>query len=67
MGYIAEALVFGYIGITSAYSFKHQACSWQFILAEFFIVIVGRTAGIFLSYYVFSCCPGNPVNKLTPK
>ena len=67
LGYIAEALVFGYVGITSVYSFKHQEFSWQFIVAEFFIVIIGRTAAIFLSYYVFACCPcGSKQNYLTP-
>lgn len=30
-------------------------------------VIIARTAGIFCSYYAFSCCKGSPSNKLTNK
>jgi NhaP-type Na+/H+ or K+/H+ antiporter len=39
--------------------------SWKLIIAEFFIVIVGRYSAISLSYYIFECAKGNPVNKLT--
>ena len=65
MGYLAEALVFGYVGIISANNYSSKPVSWTFVLAEFIIVIVGRYAAVFLAYYIFSCCPGNKENKLT--
>lgn len=36
-----------------------------FIVAEFFIVIIGRFVAIVVSYYMFSCCKGSPSNKLS--
>jgi hypothetical protein len=59
LGYISEAIVFGYVGLTSCYNYLNYEFSWQFVLAEFFIVVVGRIAAIFLSYYIFICIPGS--------
>jgi len=41
--------------------------SWQFVLAEFFIVIIARYTSILASYYMFECCKGDPSNKLSFK
>jgi NhaP-type Na+/H+ or K+/H+ antiporter len=29
------------------------------------IIIIGRGAAVFISYYAFACFPGNPQNKMT--
>jgi hypothetical protein len=34
----------------------HAPFSWQFVLAMFFIVIIGRFGAVFISYGLFSCC-----------
>ena len=39
--------------------------SWQLIVFMFFVVIIGRYAGIVLSYYMFSCFKGNKQNNLS--
>jgi sodium/hydrogen exchanger-like protein 6/7 len=65
LGYISEALVFAYIGLTSCYYALNFWVSWQFILFQLLFVVLARTAGIFSSYYIFSCCKGSPSNKLT--
>lgn len=38
---------------------------WQFIVAEFFIIIIGRYCAICLAYYMFKCCKGSPENYLS--
>lgn len=63
---MAEAIVFGYIGI-SYLVYYHQAFSWKFILAELIIIVIGRFAAVYISYYLFACCPGKKFNKLTFK
>jgi hypothetical protein len=39
--------------------------SWKLILAEFFIVIIGRYSAITLSYYIFGFAKGSPSNNLS--
>ena len=63
LGYIAEAIVFGYIGL-SYMVYYHEAFSWKFIVAELIIVVIGRFAAVYISYYLFACCPGKKFNKL---
>lgn len=63
LGYSGEAIVFSLIGLSSMF-YKNYPYSWQFIVAEFFIVIIGRYAAISLSYYMFECVKGDPSNKL---
>lgn len=46
------------------YLVKKPIC-WEFILAEFFIVIIGRYVAIMFSYLLFSFFPGSNNNKLT--
>lgn len=65
LGYMAEALVFAFIGMTSVGSFLNLYISWQFIVALLFFVVAARTLGIFISYYTFACCKGSEANKLT--
>lgn len=67
-GFSAECFVFAIIGV----SFMHYVeekfpWSWKFVLAEFFIIIGGRSLAIYLSYYMFSCCKGDPKNYLSFK
>lgn len=62
---MSEALVFAYIGLTSCYYLISYWVSWEFIVAQLIFVIVARTLGIFISYYTFSCCKGEPSNKLS--
>ena len=44
--------------------YYHEAFSWKFILAELIIVVIGRFAAVYISYYLFACCPGKKFNKL---
>jgi len=46
-------------------SYKDYPWSWQFIVAEFFFILIGRFLAILASYYMFECCKGDPGNKLT--
>jgi len=46
------------------YIYTKPIC-WEFVLYEFFIVIIGRYAAVYCSYYIFICCPGGPAAKLT--
>lgn len=65
LGYGSECFVFSFIGLSLMYYYEEQyPWSWQFIVAEFFIIIVGRFMAIVLSYYMFNCCKGSPDNKL---
>jgi NhaP-type Na+/H+ or K+/H+ antiporter len=63
LGYAGEAIVFSLIGLSSMY-YKNYPFSWQFIVAEFFIVIIGRFTAITASYYMFECVKGDKSNKL---
>ena len=67
LGYMAEALVFAFIGMSSVGLLMNNYVSWQFILAQLVFVVVARTLGIFISYYAFECCKGSEANKLSPK
>lgn len=64
MGYMAEATVFAFVGVISAREMTEKQYCWQFAAAEFFVVILGRGLAIFISYGLFTCCKGNPENKL---
>ena len=63
-GYGAESFVFSFIGLSLMF-YTDYPYSWQFICAEFFIIIIGRFAAIVLSYYMFECFKGDPSNKLS--
>ena len=63
-GYGAEAFVFSFIGLSLMFYIDYPY-SWQLIIAGFFIVIIGRFAGIAASYYMFECFKGDKSNKLT--
>jgi sodium/hydrogen exchanger-like protein 6/7 len=65
LGYVSEALVFGFVGLASSYYLFIKPICWQFVVAEFFIVIVGRYLAIYISYYIFGFIPGSPMNKLS--
>lgn len=69
MGYIAEAAVFALIGVSAVDTVTLTPFSWRFVIAEFFIVIIGRYIAVYASYYLFSsnCCPGTPENHLSFK
>ena len=67
LGYMAEALVFAFIGMSSVGLLMNNYVSWQFILAQLVFVVVARTLGIFISYYAFECCKGSESNRLSPK
>lgn len=51
-GFASEAFVFSFIGLSLMYYKDYPYC-WQFIVAEFFIVIIGRYTAICMSYYMF--------------
>lgn len=65
LGFVAEAVVFGYVGITAAYEWQQYERDLKFVVFGFFVVIIGRFGAIYLTYYMFSCCPGDKRNKLT--
>jgi len=65
LGYVSEAIVFGYIGVSATYYFVKKPICWEFILAEFIIVIIGRFAGVYIAYYSFICFPGAKENLLS--
>ena len=62
-GYAAEAFVFSFIGLCVMAYKDHRYC-WKLIVAEFFIVIIGRFTAISASYYMFECFKGDKSNKL---
>lgn len=64
IGFGAEAFIFAFVGISMMF-YSSYPFSWQFIVAEAFIIIVGRYLAILLSYYMFNCCKGDPANKLS--
>ena len=63
LGFAAEAFVFSFIGLSVMY-YSEYPFSWQLILAEFFIIVIGRYSGICLSYYMFNCFKGDEENYL---
>jgi NhaP-type Na+/H+ or K+/H+ antiporter len=65
LGYVSEAVVFGYIGVSATYYLVEKPICWKFILAEFIIVIIGRYLGVFISYYLFAFFPGSNYNLLS--
>jgi len=44
--------------------YTHYKFCWKFILAEFFIIIIGRYGACITSYYMFNCIKGSPSNNL---
>jgi len=65
LGYISEAAVFGFIGVSAEHYIFLTPFSWGFVVGGFFIVIVGRYLAIYISYYVFEVCPiGSKENYL---
>ena len=67
MGYMAEATVFGFVGIISAKELTSKYYCIEFAALMFVVVIVGRFAAVYTSYFVFSCCKGSPENRLSFK
>lgn len=65
MGYISEGTVFIYLGVSSVFYLWFKPISWPFIGVMICIVIAGRFMAVYISYYIFSCCPGKQSNKLT--
>ena len=61
---MAEAAVFSFIGVSVPYYMDLVPYCVPFVIAEFFIVIIGRYVAIYISYYIFSCFPGDPENNL---
>lgn len=62
-GYAAEAFVFSFIGLC-VMAYKDYRYCWKLVVAEFFIVIIGRFTAISASYYMFECFKGDKTNKL---
>lgn len=63
---MSEAAVFGFVGVSAEHYVVYTPFSWQFVLAGFFIVIIGRTAAIYISYYIFVPMPvGSRDNRLS--
>ena len=65
-GFAAEAYVFSSIGLSVMF-YKDYPYNWQFIVAGFFIVVIGRYTSIVASYYMFACCKGSKSNYLNIK
>ena len=61
---MAEATVFGFVGVISAKELTTKHYCIEFAAMMFVVVIVGRFAAVYTSYYIFSCCKGYPLNKL---
>lgn len=55
MGTAAEAAVYSYVGI-ALYSLIPTWWSFSFIGAQFLIIIFGRLAAVFLTFYLFRLC-----------
>jgi NhaP-type Na+/H+ or K+/H+ antiporter len=53
IGFAAEAFVFAYLGL-SFFSYTQYEWSWQFFIAEFFVIVIGRFVGIVGLLYVVS-------------
>lgn len=56
--------MFSFIGLSLMF-YSDYPYSWQFICAEFFIIIFGRFVAIVCAYYVFEIFKGDPSNKLS--
>ena len=65
LGFLAEAAVFSFVGVSVPYYIDLVPYCVPFIIAEFFIVIIGRYTAIYLSYYLFACFPGAKENNLS--
>jgi NhaP-type Na+/H+ or K+/H+ antiporter len=65
LGYVGEAIVFAYLGVSSVYYLVSEPVCWQFLVWELLIIAVGRFLAIYMSYYAFALFPGSPNNILT--
>ena len=57
-------MVFVFVGLSVTYYLREEI-SWTFIIAEFFIIIIGRFMAIFISYNLFRCCTKDENEKLS--
>ncbi len=55
IGFLAESFVFVYLGL-AFFVYVNEPWSWQFILIEFGIIIVGRFAGTSLLIFLIRLC-----------
>jgi NhaP-type Na+/H+ or K+/H+ antiporter len=55
IGAMMEAAIYSYIGI-GLYSLIPTWWSWNFILIEFAIIVIGRILCVICTFYLFSCC-----------
>jgi len=64
MGTVAEAAVYSYIGIALLNAIP-EWWSFEFIFAEFALIIVGRIVAVFCTFYAFRlCCKTRTINVL---
>ena len=63
LGSGTEAFVFSYLGLTF-FSYTQYAWSWQFVLTEIFIIIIGRFFGTVVLVWLMTvfCCHKKPVS-----
>lgn len=65
LGYIAEGTVFIYLGVSSVFYLRFKPICWPFVFVMICIVILGRYLAVYISYYIFACCPGKKKNFLS--
>ena len=53
-----------FVGITLTFYLNIERC-WKFVIFEFFIIVIGRTLAILISYYMFSCCSKDKNDQLS--
>jgi NhaP-type Na+/H+ or K+/H+ antiporter len=56
--------VFVFVGLSLTFYLGYERC-WTFVIAEFFIIIIGRFLAIMISYSMFSCCSKGENDKLS--
>jgi NhaP-type Na+/H+ or K+/H+ antiporter len=62
MGTAAEAAVYSYVGIALLAQIPSW-WSWEFIFAEFFLIVIGRIVAVFLTFGAFRlCCKSRTIN-----
>jgi NhaP-type Na+/H+ or K+/H+ antiporter len=59
LGFLAEAFVFAYLGL-SLFAYIPFGWSWEFIIIEIMIIIVGRFLGTICSLYMLLICKHKP-------
>lgn len=65
LGFIAEGTVFIYLGVSSIFYLWFKPICWPFVFMMMCIVVLGRYMAVYISYYIFSCCPGKKRNLLS--